>query len=312
MPSVSIIIPTRNRCDMLPRAIESARQSGRDVEIVVVDDRSDDSTPAVCGQTSGIRYLRSRNRLGPAGARNVGIIASTSEYVSFLDDDDLRLPGSIDTQLAMLSARPDAGLIYGRTLYGDEECHPSGGFYPEQCPQGDVFWQLLLWNFIPCPSVIFRRDCLFRVGLLDEQAKGIEDWDLWIRIAELYPVLALDQAVAVWRRPTPQSNQFTSRPEAMHRQISRLHKNKWENLPRVLAASENRRHDLLQGFAERAAQQLLWEAASRLKKREDLRGFFRIVSTVTRLYPLRAARKLLRASRPWANKQGFLRHETVE
>src|SRR5256714_5827430 len=216
MPKVSVIIPTRNRCALLPRAIESARRAGSSVEIVVVDDASEDGTPEVCRGVADIRYLRARSRLGIGGARNVGLIASTSEYVTFLDDDDARLPGSIDAQVESLEAQPRAGMIYVKVLYGDEDCKPKGGSYPEPCPQGDLFWQLMSWNFIPCPSVVFRRACLLRVGLLDEAAHGVDDWDLWIRIAELYPVLATEQAVAIWRPATPTSGQVSVRSGRQH------------------------------------------------------------------------------------------------
>lgn len=232
MPRVSIIIPTRNRCALLPRAVESARRAGSDVEIIVVDDASEDQTREVCEGWVDVRYIRARRRLGLGGARNVGLIGSTSSYISFLDDDDIRLPASLDAQVELLEAQPRAGMIYGRALYGDEECRPKGSFYPEQCPRGDLFWQLLRWNFIPCPTVVFRRACLTRVGLLEEEAPGVEDWDLWVRIAELYPVLATEQAVAVWRQATPASGQFTSRPERLHRDTRRLHRDKWLRLPR--------------------------------------------------------------------------------
>jgi len=290
MPQISIIIPTRNRCELLLRAIESARRAARSIEIVVVDDASEDQTPEVCRGLPDVRYIRVARRLGVSGARNVGLIASTSEYISFLDDDDLRLPGTIDTQVSLLADRPEAGMVYGGAMYGDQDCRPAGGSYPEKFPQGDVFWQLMIWNFIPCPTVVFRRDCLLRVGLLDDEAAGIEDWDLWIRIAEIYPVLALEQAVAVWRRPTPQSNQFTSRADRMHDRTFRWHKDKWLKLPRVRAAGTDRRRRISRSFADRATQQLIWEGAARLKDR-DLRNFLRIVSKATRLYPLTFAMK---------------------
>src|SRR5207237_10917480 len=151
--------------------------------------------------------------------------------------------------------------IYGRALYGDEGCNPKGGFYPELFPQGDLFWQLMSWNFIPCTTVVFRRACLLRVGLLDEAAQGVDDWDLWIRIAEFYPVLATDQAVAIWRQPTPTSGQFSFRAERMHRRARRPHKNKWLRLPRAVEAGQERRPEDAFDFADRATQQMIWDAS---------------------------------------------------
>lgn len=285
MTKVSIIITTYNRCALLPRAVESARRAGDQIEIIVVDDASQDQTRDVCEAMGDVHYIGVRRRRGVSGARNLGIIASTAEYICFLDDDDVRLPGTIDAQVALLQAEPSAGMVYGRVLFGDEECRPKGGFYPQSCPQGDVFWELLRWNFIPCQSVVFRRDCLQRVGLLDEDAPGIDDWDLWVRIAELYPVIAIEEAVAIWRQPTFTSGQMSQRCERMHRLARRLHRDKWLRLPRALEATARRRREIARSFAEYSAQQLIWEAVPRLKARR-LSDFARVTIALFGMYPL--------------------------
>src|SRR5690242_20704176 len=107
MTKVSLIIPTFNRPHLLPRAVASALRAGSDVEVIVVDDASQDDTASVCRKLRNIEYVRLERNQGVAGARNAGLLASTSEYVAFLDDDDLRLPGSLDHQLALLEAAPD-------------------------------------------------------------------------------------------------------------------------------------------------------------------------------------------------------------
>src|SRR5882724_11167373 len=102
MPQASVIIATHNRPHLLPRAIESAFSAGTDVEVVVVDDASTDRTAEVCRSLPSIRYVRADRNQRVAGARNLGIMASTGEYLTFLDDDDLRLPGSLDRQIRAL------------------------------------------------------------------------------------------------------------------------------------------------------------------------------------------------------------------
>jgi glycosyltransferase involved in cell wall biosynthesis len=292
---VSVIICTRNRCALLPRAVESVRSASSNAEIIVVDDASDDHTAEVCKSWDDVHYLRAQRKLGPGGARNVGVVAATSAFITFLDDDDRRLPGSLDLQVDLLEAQPSAGMIYGRVLYGDDECRPKGGHYPENCPQGDIFWELLRQNFVPCPTVVFRRACLTRIGLLEENAPGIEDWDLWIRIAELYPVLATEQAVAIWRRPTSTSGQFTSRAEHLHREARRLHRDKWLHLPRAIEAGKVRRRAAAHAFANCASQQLVWEAATRWKTGQ-VSNFVRVAFSAARLYPMRVSRNILK---PW-------------
>src|SRR5713226_864400 len=104
MPKASIIITTYDRPHLLPRAVQSARAEGSDVEIVVVDDASVDETAQVCETLLGIKYVRVDRNQGVAGARNIGLVASQGEYVSFLDDDDVRLPQSLDRQIEALQA----------------------------------------------------------------------------------------------------------------------------------------------------------------------------------------------------------------
>jgi len=267
-------------------------RAGSDVGVIVVDDASRDETASVCQALSGIHYVRLDSNRGIAGARNAGLRVSTSDYVSFLDDDDLRLPDSIDAQVALLEAQPEAGMIYGAALYGDEQCEPKGGSYPDEYPQGDIFWQLMEWNFVPCPTVIFRRACLGRVGLLDESAAGVDDWDLWVRIAELYPVLAIETPVAIWRQPTATSGQFSFRAHRMHRRAYRLHRDKWLRLPRAMRVNELRAK-ASRGFADRATKQMFWEAVAR--SRAGLRlDALRLAFEMARLHPLTVARKAIR------------------
>lgn len=295
MAIVSLIIPTFNRPHLLPRCVDSALRAGSDVEVIVVDDASSDETASVCQTLRDIKYVRLDSNRGVAGARNEGLRASTSKYVSFLDDDDLRLPDSMDAQVNLLEGQPDAGMIYGRALYGDQQCRPNGGSYPDECPQGDIFWQLMQWNFVPCLTVVFRRTCLERVGLLDESAAGVDDWDLWVRIAELYPVLATEQAVAIWRQPTPTSGQFSFRAERMYRRARRLHRDKWLRLPRSMEAREEHRSQAFRAFADRAMQQMFWAAASRYRAGRLLDSI-RLGFEMARLYPLTVVRNAARAS----------------
>ena len=290
MARVSVIIPTFNRPDLLPRSVESALRAGSDVEVIIVDDASCDRTASVCKMLQDVTYVRLDSNRGIAGARNAGLRASRSEFVSFLDDDDLRFPNSIDAQIELLEAQPDAGMIYGLALYGNERCEPMGGSYPDECPQGDIFWQLMQWNFVPCPTVIFRRACLSRVGLLDESAPGVDDWDLWVRIAELYPVLSTEQEVAIWRQPTPTSGQFSFRADRMHRRAYRLHRDKWLRLPRALQADYQLRCKASRAFADRAAQQMFSEALSRLRDGLRVDGL-RLALEMMRLHPLAVVRK---------------------
>jgi hypothetical protein len=192
------------------------------------------------------------------------VLASTGEYLSFLDDDDLRLPGSIDAQIEALQSRPDAGMIYGQALIADSETESASRFCPIEGPQGDVFWELLARNFVPSGAVVFRRACLMRIGLLEDSLGAIEDWDLWIRIAELYPVIALPQPVMIWRQSSPGSGQMTSRAATIVSWGTMQSKN-WFKLPRAAKASKKLKTHARKRFSENMANHLLVGVARALK-----------------------------------------------
>jgi glycosyltransferase involved in cell wall biosynthesis len=281
----SIIITTRSRPHLVPRAVQSAQASGRDVEIVVVDDASSDETAAVCRGLSGINYVRVEHNQGVAGARNIGLIASRGEYLSFLDDDDTRLPDSLDPQIEALERTPQAALIYGRAIWGDREGVPGNRSYPPECPDGDVFWKLLSRNFIPCGSAVFRRSCLARVGLLDDSIPGLDDWDLWIRIAEIHPIISTEMPIIIWRKSTPGSGQGTSQAARLVSKSIQKFRHDWMNLQRAARAARKTRSAVWREFSENMAEHLIWESMRALRCGE-LRQPLKNLSILPRLHPL--------------------------
>jgi glycosyltransferase involved in cell wall biosynthesis len=289
MMKISVIIPTHARPHLLPGAVESAKLAGRDVEVIVVDDASADSTAEVCAALEGIRYVRLEHNLGVAGARNVGLLASSAEYVAFLDDDDLRLPGSLDVQLAALEARPEAAICCGSMLLADQEGGLTGEVSSPNHPGGDAFWELLEFKFPVMPlSVLVRKSCFLSAGLFRAGLSGIDDWDIFVRIAELYPVVVTDEPVGIYRQPTPASAQGSS---AQARHLTRAARRQREllRLPRARAASGARRREARRQAVNRIADTLLWNAARRLPE-----GSFRFacanILAALRLNPLRIAR----------------------
>jgi glycosyltransferase involved in cell wall biosynthesis len=289
MPSVSIIIPTHDRPHLLPRAVESARAAGADVEIIVVDDASVDETAAVCSGLTGIKYIRLERNQGVAGARNVGVLASSSELIAFLDDDDLRLPGSLDLQIKALAASPASGFVCGAMLIADQEGNLTGEVSAPRQASGDVFWSILELDFPVMPlAVVIRKECFTRVGLLNRTLRGIDDWDILVRISELYPVLIMEEPVGIYRQPTPFSGQGSSAQSHQLREAVR-HQLRLFALPRVRSAPRLQRRLVRRRTVNRVADTLLWNAASRLPERAFSYAAGNIC-TAMRLNPLRALR----------------------
>jgi len=198
MPRVSAIIIVYNGAPFVGTAIESVlAQTERDLELVVVDDGSTDETAQVVARYTDhrVRYLHQENS-GPSAARNNGIRETTGEWVAFLDCDDRWLPRKLELQLARAAERPDAGLVYGSVVMGNER-----GMMQCTLPaviEGEVLEPLLFGNKVTgsASSAMVRRDVLDRVGMFDERMHYAEDWDLWLRVASAYPFAKVDEPIA--------------------------------------------------------------------------------------------------------------------
>lgn len=289
MAKVSVIIPTHSRPRLLPHAVRSAHAAGSDVEVIVVDDASTDETAEVCRGIVGITCVRLERNQGVAGARNVGVLASTAEYIALLDDDDLRLPGSLDRQVAALEADGAAGFVCGAMLMADQDGRLTGEVSAPTHPGGDAFWELLELSFPVMPlSVVIRKECFTRVGLFDSGLPGLDDWDMFVRIAELYPVTVIAEPVGIYRQPTPSSGQGSS-AQALHLSRAARHHLKLLRLPRVAAAPAGARSEIRARTLNRIADTLLLNAARRL-----LEGAFHAAVSnglaALRLRPSRALR----------------------
>ncbi|HEX6718210.1 MAG TPA: glycosyltransferase [Pyrinomonadaceae bacterium] len=262
MPNISIVITTYNRSGLLPRAIESAQNAGSDLEVIVVDDCSDDDTPDVCAKIPNIRYVRLSANGGLANARNIGIAESSTEFIAFLDDDDLRLPGSLDKQLRMLATDGRIALCYGQALIGDARRQlPTGEIYPINCPQGDIFWELLEDNFIPVPSVLARKSCLVKEDGFNSALHLIEDWDMWLRLSERSLVAAVEEPVSIHRKASAVSGQMCSNSAELCKQAFRVQQMAL-NRARARAASKAQRNYVRRKFRNRAFEILMTEATN--------------------------------------------------
>ena len=287
MPTVSVIISTHNRVEFLPRAIESAKNASRDCEIIVADDASTDGTAEFCSHRTDIRYVRLDGHKGVGAVRNAGIRESSGEFISFHDDDDVRFPGSIDREVRLLVDNPKAGLAYGPILHGDQDCNPTDIVDPKETPQGDLFWQLLEWYFLPTLSIVFRRSCLEHTGMLDESIPGFDEWALCVRIAENHEVVATAEPIGIWRIATPSSGQYSSRFAELWKVFAR-HQLELMKLPRAVA-NPNKCREVRKATLARMSDGLIWDADKWLRNGATERARNSIL-TALRMNPLRASR----------------------
>ncbi|NOU90930.1 glycosyltransferase [Paenibacillus sp. LMG 31460] len=198
---VSIILPTysRHTDGYLQRALESAlAQTYPNFELIIVDDGSVDGTAKLARQYSRrdhrIRYLRIEENTGiPAYTTALAFLQTKGDYISMLFDDCIYYPHYLETLVSKLNGAPELGMAYGRVLV-----HVPG---KESYEFGTKYNQVMTragGNCVPNVCVMIRREVIERVGWADPHIllKRRNDWDLWIRIADYYPIGFIPELIA--------------------------------------------------------------------------------------------------------------------
>ncbi len=216
LPLVSVIIPAFNSARYLQDAVRSVfDQSYSDVECIVIDDGSTDNTEEVLNELS-IVYptLRAAYKTngGLSSARNMGLQMCSGSYISFLDADDVLLPGKLERQVTVLNSHPDVGIVYGDYLVVTEDLRAFAAFTAEMPRRLDPIDALSYRNWIATQASLIRRTVIDKVGMFDERLAAAEDWDYWIRCARVAQMFYLAGAVVLYRQHGTQ----------MHREYPRM------------------------------------------------------------------------------------------
>ena len=197
---VSVIIPVKNRPEVILRAIGSAfAQSVRPYEVIVVDDGSTDQTPEVVEELMqsepALKLIRNESSSGAPTARNQGAYSAEGDLLAFLDSDDCWKENKLESQLKLLQMYPQTPAVFTgfEFHYGDRQKKTSRT--PETVARSDLYSRNVLGG---CSSALVRRDVFAQVGGFKPEMPSCQDWELWLRLADIGDLKTIPEPLVVY------------------------------------------------------------------------------------------------------------------
>jgi glycosyltransferase involved in cell wall biosynthesis len=237
-PLVSVVLPTHNRSATLPRAIRSVLdQTYEHLELVVVDDASDDGTAELVrafDDDARVQFLHLDTRGGPGRARNVGIRESAGELVAFQDSDDEWLPLKLERQVELLQSNARLGGVGGGYIMTGA---PQAMQYRFPLLSAAAGYEAEVLEGACCitPVWLLRRAALADVELFDETLPSLEDWDLMLRLSDAIPLQCIFEPVLVKHAAADSLGWDIERRGPAMVELLERHGERWKRNPRLHA-----------------------------------------------------------------------------
>jgi glycosyltransferase involved in cell wall biosynthesis len=203
VPVISVIMPVRNGTQWLREAVESVlSQEFRQFELLIIDDGSDDDAVGLLAELASTDSRVSVLRQPPKGivaALNLGIAAAHAPYLARLDADDRARPDRLARQIAFMQTHDEVGLLGSGAQAIDGAGAVIGGITPPAEPARLVHW-LRRGNPFIHSSVMLRTTVVRELGGYRAAFAGAEDYDLWLRMAEVGGIANLPEPLIAYRR----------------------------------------------------------------------------------------------------------------
>lgn len=198
-PLISIIIPNFNREEAIFETVCNAlEQSYQNIEVIVVDDCSEDNSVQVLKKImdSRFRCIESDWHRGANACRNAGVRASHGEYIAFQDSGTLWTYDKLEKQLERIDGENGVGLVYCMIeSEQDGTCTPEKAlemvYKEEKCAE-----VLVKGNMIDTPTIMVTRECFEKVGGFDEDLLRWQDYDFVIRVVQDYRIVIVNEVLA--------------------------------------------------------------------------------------------------------------------
>jgi len=205
-PSVSVVIATYNRADLLPETIESVlNQRFQDFELIVVDDGSTDNSREVLRRYEPrVHYIYQENH-GPSAARNLGVRHAKGAWIAIQDSDDLCAPEHLAALHGYVQSHPECGMVFGNGAYlGGKEHNRETIVPPDKSRRLARDGVRLVDHFdrsiVRLQAALISKRCYDALGGHDESLWLCMDLDLSFRLFMNYSVAYIDQVVFLYRR----------------------------------------------------------------------------------------------------------------
>jgi glycosyltransferase involved in cell wall biosynthesis len=226
LPSMSVVTPSLNQGRFIEGTIRSVlSQDTSGVEYVIIDGGSTDETLSVLRRyETHVRWISQKDR-GQADAVNKGIIATRGDIIGWINSDDIYYPGAFSTVLNFFSRHPEVDIVYGDADHVDVDGEPIEPYYTESWD----YERLKDICFLCQPAVFFRRRLTERVGLLDVRLQYCMDYEYWLRVGAVTPLIWLRHKLAGSRLYA--DNKTLRARVDVHREINDMLREKFGMVP---------------------------------------------------------------------------------
>ena len=208
-PWLSVLIPTYNGEDYLASALDSILiQGDNEIECIIVDDGSSDSTLAIAKSYQDklpLTVIQRKRQSNWVTNTNYALALAEGEYVCFLHQDDLWLKNRLSKMKEVIKEYPTVNLFLHSSLFIDSDGNSLGLWqcplpkYPQVVDSSLAIEHLLIQNFIAIAAPIFKKDVALEVGRLDANLWYTADWDFWLKIASSGQTLYYPQPLTSFR-----------------------------------------------------------------------------------------------------------------
>ena len=215
-PLVSVVITTHNRKNILKYVIKSVlNQTYKNIEIIVVDDKSTDGTEEIVKSINGkivYIYISKEESKGGNYARNIGLKKATGNYIAYLDDDDFWMPEKIAKQVEHFQKNSNAKMVYcfRYFCYKNKYCWLD---FPKDASVGDVSKITFKKIITSTSTMMFDRESLLNIGGFDEDLHFWQETELMMRFSQKYPIECVQEPLVLYTISISDPNKLSNKYE---------------------------------------------------------------------------------------------------